>query len=116
MSSKKEILNNEELVKVIEEADRKRELFSHYDFYLYDPENYKTILTEEPKDRKIEERKYRGFHFNDDQMQTKEDGRRYIEIIEYEEVDLFGDCLEEIKNNIILMNLRKKTEIVRGRS
>ena len=110
MSSKKEILNNEELVKVIEEADRKRELFSHYDFYLYDPENYKTILTEEPKDRKIEERKYRGFHFNDDQMQTKEDGRKYIEIIEY------GDCLEEIKNSIILMSLRKKTEIVRGRS
>ena len=116
MSSKKEILNNEEFVKVIEEAARKRELFSHYDFYLYDPENYKTILTEEPKDRKIEERKYRGFHFNDDQMQTKEDGGKYIEIIEYEEVDLFGDCLEEIKNNIILMNLRKKTEIVRGRS
>ena len=51
---------------MIEEQDRKRELFSHYDFYLYDPENYKTILTEEPKDRKIEERKYRGFHFNDD--------------------------------------------------
>ena len=61
MSSKKEILNNEEWVKVIEEADRKRELFSHYDFYLYDPENYKTILTEEPKDRKIKERKYRAF-------------------------------------------------------
>ena len=49
-------------------------------------------------------------------MQTKEDGRNCIEIIEYEEVDLFGNCLEEIKNNIILMNLRKKTEIVRGRS
>ena len=38
MSSKKEILNNEEFVKVIEE-DRKRKLFSHYDFYPYDPEN-----------------------------------------------------------------------------
>ena len=74
------------------------------------------MLTEEHKDRKIEERKYHGFYFNDDQMQTKEDGRKYIEIIEYEEMDLFGDCLEEIKNNIILMNLRKKTEIVRGRS
>ena len=36
--------------------------------------------------------------------------------MEYEEMDLFGNCLEEIKNNIILMNLRKKTEIVRGRS
>ena len=32
MSSKKEILNNEEFV-------RKRKLFSHYDFYPYDPEN-----------------------------------------------------------------------------
>ena len=37
---------------MIEEENRKRELFSHYDFYLYDPENYKTILTEEYKDRK----------------------------------------------------------------
>ena len=73
-------------------------------------------MAEEQKDRKIKERKYRGFHFNDDQLQTKEDGRKYIEIIEYEEMDLFGDCLEEIKNNIIVMNLRKKTEIVRGRS
>ena len=36
--------------------------------------------------------------------------------MEYEEMDLFGNCLEEIKNNIILMNLRKKTEFVRGRS
>ena len=25
-------------------------------------------------------------------------------------MDLFGDCLEEIKDNIILMNLRNKTE------
>ena len=73
-------------------------------------------MRDEQKDRKIKERKYRGFYFNDDQIQTKEDGRKYIEIIEYEEMDLFGDCLEEIKNNIILMNLRKKTEIVRGRS
>ena len=89
MSSKKEILNNEEFVKVIEEQDRKRELFSHYDFYLYDPENYKTILTEKHKDRKIKERKYRGFYFYHDQIQTKEDGRKYIEIIEYEEMDLF---------------------------
>ena len=39
MSSKKEILNNEEFVKVIEEEDRKRKLFSHYDFYPYDSEN-----------------------------------------------------------------------------
>ena len=31
-------------------------------------------------------------------------------------MDIFGDCLEEIKDNIILMNLRKKTEIVRERS
>ena len=73
-------------------------------------------MRDEQKDRKIKERKYRGFYFNDDQIQTKEDGRKYIEIIEYEEMDLFGDCLEEIKNNIIVMNLRKKTEIVRGRS
>ena len=73
-------------------------------------------MAEEQKDRKIKERKYRGFHFNDDQLQTKEDGRKYIEIIEYEEMDLSGDCLEEIRNNIIVMNLRKKTEIVRGRS
>jgi len=69
-------------------------------------------LTEEYKDRKIKERKYRGFYFNDDQIQTKEDGRKYIEIIEYEEMDLFGDCLEEIKNNIILMSLRKKRKIL----
>ena len=95
---------------------KKRELFSHYDFYHYDPENYKAILTEEYKDRKIKERKYRGFHFNDDQIQTEEDGRKYIEIIECEEMDIFGDCLEEIKNSIFLMSLRKKTEIVRGRS
>ena len=101
---------------MIEEQDRKRELFSHYDFYHYDPENYKTILTEEYKDRKIKERKYRGFHFNDDQIQTEEDGRKYIEIIEYGEMGIFGDCLEEIKNSIILMSLRKKTKIVRGRS
>ena len=73
-------------------------------------------MRDKQKDRKIKERKYRGFYFNDDQIQTKEDGRKYIEIIEYEEMDLFGDCLEEIKNNIIVMNLRKKTEIVRGRS
>ena len=73
-------------------------------------------MAEEQKDRKIKERKYRGFHFNDDQLQTKEDGRKYIEIIEYEEIDIFGDCLEEIKNSIILMSLRKKTEIVRERS
>ena len=73
-------------------------------------------MRDEQKDRKIKERKYRGCYFNDDQIQTKEDGRKYIEIIEYEEMDLFGDCLEEIKNNIIVMNLRKKTEIVRGRS
>ena len=84
---------------MIEEADRKRELFSHYDFYLYDPENYKTILTEEHKDRKIKEGKYRGFYFNGYQIQTKEDGRKYVEIIEYEEMDIFGDCLEEINNN-----------------
>ena len=25
-------------------------------------------------------------------------------------MDIFGDCLEEIKDNIILMNLRNKTE------
>ena len=31
-------------------------------------------------------------------------------------MDIFGDCLEEIKNSIILMSLRKKTEIVRERS
>ena len=31
-------------------------------------------------------------------------------------MDLFGDCLEEIKNSIIMMSLRKETEIVRGRS
>ena len=37
---------------MIEEEDRKRELFSHYEFYLYDPENYEKILTEENKDRK----------------------------------------------------------------
>ena len=37
---------------MIEEEDRKRELFSYYVFYLYDPENYKTILTEEYKDKK----------------------------------------------------------------
>ena len=46
----------------------------------------------------MKEKKYRGFHFNDDQILTKEDGRKYIEIIEYEEIDIFGDCLEEIKN------------------
>ena len=64
---------------MIEEEDRKRELFSHYDFYLYDPENYKTILTEEYKNKNNKERKYRGFHFNgDDQIQTEEDGRRRI--------------------------------------
>ena len=65
---------------MIEEQDRKRELFSHYDFYLYDPENYKTILTEEYKNKNNKERKYRrGFHFNgDDQIQTEEDGRRRI--------------------------------------
>ena len=57
--------------------------------------------------------KYGGFHFNDEQTQTEEDGRKYIEIIEYEEMDWFGDCLEEIKDNIILMSLRKKTEIER---
>ena len=45
------------------------------------PENYQTILTEDHKDRKFRERKYRGFYFNDDQIQTEEDGRRYIEIM-----------------------------------
>ena len=79
---------------MIEEEDRKRELFSYYVFYLYDPENYKTILTEEYKNKKNKERKYRGFHFNDDQIQTEEDGRKYIEVIEYEEMDIFGDCLD----------------------
>ena len=37
----------------------------------------KTILTDEYKDRKKKkETKYRGFHFNDDQIQTEEDSLR----------------------------------------
>ena len=42
--------------------------------------------------------------------------QKRMEEEEYEEMDIFGDCLEEIKNSIILMGLRKETEIVRERS